>query len=221
MGSSPNVVEDLHGVVQIFSDGSIKRNDKNIDFTPFPVKDDGLVVWKDFCYDKLHSLNLRLYKPKSTTLKTKFSIIYYLHGGGFCLGSFTWPNIHNCCLRISSALQVIVVAPDYRLAPEHRLPAAVDDSLGALKWIQEMARNPNGDVVDCFDFDRFFVMGDSSGGNLAHHLAVRLGPGSPDLTPIKIRGYVMLAPFFGGLERTESEMKGLSETFLDLETIDR
>ncbi|GKC91301.1 probable carboxylesterase 15 [Tanacetum coccineum] len=97
---------------------------------------------------------------KSTRAGTKLSVMYFLQGGGFCGGSFAWPNFHNCCLRISSALHAIVVAPDYRLAPEHRLPAAIDDSFGALKLLQELARNPKNDVVDCFDFDKFFIIGD-------------------------------------------------------------
>ncbi|GJW03997.1 probable carboxylesterase 15 [Tanacetum coccineum] len=219
MGSLPHVVEDCYGLLQLFSDGSIHR-EKNIDFTAFSVKDDGSIQYKDYCYDKLNDLHLRLYKPKSATSTTKLPVVYFLHGGGFCFGSFAWPNFHNCCLRIASALHVNVVAPDHRLAPEHRLPAAIDDSFGALKWLQELARNPKSDLVDSFDFDRFFVIGDSCGGNIAHHLAVRLGPGSPELAPIKIRGYVMLAPFFGGIERTKSEAEGLPEKVLTIDVLD-
>ncbi|KAI3688014.1 hypothetical protein L1987_81720 [Smallanthus sonchifolius] len=221
MASLPYVMEDLAGVIQIFSDGSIHRHEL-IDSVAYPAKDDTSVVWKDYCYDKLHDLHLRIYKPSYTTTTTKLPVIYYLHGGGFCVGSFARPKYHNCCLRISEALHVIVVAPNARLAPEHRLPAAMDDSFVALKWLQGLARNPNGgqltdDVVGCCDFDRFSVFGDSSGGNLAHHLAVRLGPGSPELTPIKIRGYVMLTPFFGGTERTMSE--GLPEKVLNVDIL--
>ncbi|KAI7725789.1 hypothetical protein M8C21_013960 [Ambrosia artemisiifolia] len=226
MGSLPHVVEDCHGIVQIFSDGTIHRHE-NIDFSHFKIHDDGSVVWKDYCYNKIHNLHLRLYKPKTitttttTTTATKLPVMYFLHGGGFCLGSFAWPNFHNCCLRLSSALHAIVVAPDYRLAPEHRLPAAFDDSLGALKWLQAMAGNPNGEeVVKGMDFDKVFITGDSSGGNIAHYLAVRLGPGSPELNPIKIRGYVMMAPFFGGKERTKSEAEGLPEKLLTVDLLD-
>nr|XP_043613054.1 probable carboxylesterase 15 [Erigeron canadensis] len=219
MGSLPYVVEDLHGILQLFSDGSIYRC-QNIDFPPFPLEDeDGSVEWKDYCYDKLHDLHLRIYKPKSIT--TKLPVINYLHGGGFCVGSFAWPHVHNLCLRMSSSLDAIVVATDYRLAPEHRVPSALDDSLCALKWLQGCCDDHHViNNVDCFDFDRVFIIGDSSGGNIAHHLAVRLGPGSSELTPIKIRGYVMLAPFFGGTKRTKSEEQGLPEKFLNMDTID-
>ncbi|KAJ0605643.1 putative carboxylesterase [Helianthus annuus] len=225
MGSLPHVVEDCHGIVQIFSDGTINRHE-NIDFSAFKIHDDGSVAWKDYCYNKLHNLHLRIYKPKTTTTATttaKLPVIYFFHGGGFCFGSFAWPNFHNCCLRLASALNTIVVAPDYRLAPEHRLPAALDDSFDTLKWLQAMAndQNPNGgDVVDGVDFDRVFITGDSSGGNIGHYLAVRLGPGSPELTPIKIRGYVLMAPFFGGMERTKSEAEGLPEKMLTVDLLD-
>jgi acetyl esterase/lipase len=45
------------------------------------------------------------------------------------------------------------------------------------------------------DFDKVFLLGDSSGGNMAHHVGIRLGPGSIELQPVRVRGYVLLAPF--------------------------
>lgn len=219
MGSLPHLVEDCQGILQVYSDGSIFRLDE-IDFN-IPVQDDGSVVWKDSVFDKKHGLSLRLYKPIFAA--AKLPIIYYLHGGGFCVGSRTWPNCHNCCLRLSSGLQAIVVSPDYRLAPEHRLPAAMEDSVTAIKWLQAQATCKNGDtwLCDGVDFDRVFILGDSSGGNVAHHMAVRFGPGSVELAPVRVRGYVLLAPFFGGTERTKSEAEGEPEPFLNLEILDR
>lgn len=73
-----------------------------------------------------------------------------------------------------------------------------------------------GDV----DFERVFVLGDSSGGNITHHLAVQFGAGSPELRPVRVRGYVLMAPFFGGVARTKSE-EGPSEAVLNLEILDR
>jgi len=72
---------------------------------------------------------------------------------------------------------------------------------------------------DVVDFDQVFVVGDSSGGNIAHQLAVFLGTGSPQLHPVRVRGYVLLAPFFGGSARTNSEAG--SEPFLNLDALDR
>ncbi|CAI9780264.1 unnamed protein product [Fraxinus pennsylvanica] len=224
MGSLLHVVEDHLGILQILSNGSIFRlEEKDIVF-PMKVHDDGSVIWKDCLYDKKHDLHLRLYKPRSPpNPTTKLPILFFLHGGGFIVGSRTWPNFQNCCLRLASGLQALVVAPDYRLAPENRLPAAVDDALSAVKWLQdEILAGNNSDawVRDGVDLDRVFIVGDSSGGNLAHHLAVKLGPGSPELAPVRVRGYVLLAPFFGGIVRTKSEAEGLSEPFLNLQVLD-
>ncbi|KAH6802815.1 alpha/beta-Hydrolases superfamily protein [Perilla frutescens var. frutescens] len=191
------------------------------------VQDDGTAVWKDCLFDKKHNLHLRLYKPRSaTTSAANLPVLYFFHGGGFCIGSRDWPNCHSCCLRLASALQVLVVAPDYRLAPEHRLPAAVEDALSSVNWLQQQALLSDSGGADEWlregiDFDRVFILGDSSGGNLAHHLAVEFRRGSPDLAPVRVRGYVLMAPFFGGVVRTKSEAEGPPEQFLNLEMLDR
>ncbi|CAL0310028.1 unnamed protein product [Lupinus luteus] len=226
MGSNPDVVEDCMGFLKLFSDGSIYRSN-NITFQASPIEDN-TVVFKDCLFDKRFNLHLSLYNPQNQ-IKKKLPIVMFLHGGGFCFGSRTWPDIHNCCMRLATGLEAVVVAPDYRLAPEHRLPAAVDDGLEAVRWLQRKAlsfkdSHNNGSVDDAWlndvDFDRVFIVGDSSGGNIAHHVAVRLGSGSREMEPVRIRGYVLLAPFFGGVARTKSE-EGPPEPILNLEILDR
>lgn len=73
------------------------------------------------------------------------------------------------------ALQAVVVSPDYRLAPEHRLPAALDDGLATLRWLQKQALGWDPDPwlgEGRVDYGKVFLVGDSSGGNIAHHLAL-------------------------------------------------
>ncbi|KAJ1392748.1 Alpha/Beta hydrolase fold [Sesbania bispinosa] len=229
MGSLPHLVEDCMGYLQLYSDGSIFRSN-DIKFQVSAIEDNS-VTFKDCLFDKRFNLSLRLYKPQNSNPNNNncnckmLPVVIFLHGGGFCFGSRTWPHIHNCCMRLCSGLQALVVAPDYRLAPEHRLPAAVDDAVEAVRWLQrqglslkEEGGDPwlNGDV----DFDRVFIVGDSSGGNIAHHLAVRFGSGSTEMDPVRIRGYVLLAPFFGGVVRTKSE-EGPPEHMLNLDLLDR
>lgn len=192
MGSLPHVVEDIHGVLQVYSDGTVFRPDINLNI---PIHDDCSVVWKDCQFDNQNNLYLRLYKPTSTstdTTSSKRPIMYFFHGGGFCVGSCTWPNNHNACLLLSSGMQALVVAPDYMLAPEHRLPAAINDALTSLKWLQAqaMSDSPAKWFRDQVDFDQVYIIGDSSGGNMTHHLAVQLGLGSQELAPV--RGYVVM-----------------------------
>lgn len=225
MGSLPHIVEDCMGVLQLYSDGTVFRL-KDMNFN-FPVVYDNSVLFKDCLFDEKLNLHLRMYKPKSKNFSTMTSgrlpIILYIHGGGFCVGCRTWPNSHNCCVRLASGLGAIVLSPDYRLAPEHRLPAAIDDAVSAVRWLQKQALGEAGGdtwLSGTVDFDRVFVVGDSSGGNIAHHLAVQFGVGSLETEPVRVRGYVLLGPFFGGEERTKSE-EGPCEELLNLEILDR
>ncbi|KAJ0014663.1 hypothetical protein Pint_19671 [Pistacia integerrima] len=227
MGSDDrHVVEDCFGHLILYSDGSISRT-KEIEFKT-PLLDHEQIIHKDFLFSEQHNLHLRLYKPKSNPSSTKkLPILYHLHGGGFCFGSLTYPHHQNICVRLANELQALVIEPDHRLAPEDRLPAALDDATSALKWLQDKAMHGGDDGnmgtwLDGVDFDRVFVLGYSSGGNLAHHLAVRFGGGgATELAPVRVRGYVLLSPFFGGLKRTRCEEERPFEGFWNLEMYDR
>ncbi|XP_051120906.1 probable carboxylesterase 15, partial [Andrographis paniculata] len=214
-------VDDCRGVLKVYSDGSIWRSDKPS--FQVPVFDDGSVVWKDVVFDAAHDLQLRLYKPAAAEASAKLPIFYYIHGGGFCIGSRTWPHCQNYCLKLAAELHAVVVSPDYRLAPENRLPAAIEDGYAAVKWLQGQAAadDPDSWLTDVADFGRVYISGDSAGGNIAHNLAVRLGAGSPELTPVRVRGYVYLAPFFGSSCWRKSEAEGSMDATLNLELIER
>ncbi|KAJ0027954.1 hypothetical protein Pint_36245 [Pistacia integerrima] len=233
MGSLPDfpkpyVIEDCMGAVKLYNNGTVLRcND-----TKFKASyvEDGSVQYKDYLYDPKNELKLRVYKPISGNPNPRFPVIFFIHGGGFCVGSFSWSNSHNSCIRLASTLKVLVVSIDYRLAPERRLPAAMEDAFNAVKWLQRKAMGLSEEDNECggdaawfkiseVDFDRVFVVGDSSGGNIAHHLAVRVGSDSAGFDPVRVRGYVLLAPFFGGVDRTKSE-EGPSETVLNLDILD-
>ena len=231
MAFPPHVVEDCMGLLKLLSDGTVLRSNINFQEQPQPTQHDNLVQFKDFVFLKKFNLHLRFYKPKfednddddnENNNKKLLPVVMFLHGGGFCFGSRAWPHMHSCCVRLATSLRAAVVAPDYRLAPEHRLPAAVDDGVEAVRWLQRQKGHHGGDewVTRGVDFDRVFILGDSSGGNIAHHLAVQLGPGSREMDPVRVRGYVLLGPFFGGVVRTRSEV-GPPEQMLTLELLDR
>ena len=98
----------------------------------------------------------RVYKPGSDS---GLPVLIYFHGGGYVIGSL---ESHDCvCRTLCVEANCIVVAVDYRLAPEHKYPAAIDDCWAATRWLAENAGSLGGDI------DRVAVGGDSAGGNLA------------------------------------------------------
>ncbi len=106
---------------------------------------------------------VRIYRPAA---RTPLPLLLYAHGGGWVTGSLE--SHDRLCRILASRLNAIVVAVDYRCAPEHVFPAALDDVAQAWHWARACASALGADGV------RFAVAGDSSGGNLAAALTLRL-----------------------------------------------
>jgi acetyl esterase len=108
-------------------------------------------------------IGLRVYRPAADAPP---GVIAYLHGGGWALGSLDgFDAVSRALAHASGAL---VASVDYRLAPEHPFPAALDDALVAVRWLAGHASELGGDG------GRLAVAGDSAGGNLAAVVARRL-----------------------------------------------
>jgi len=101
-------------------------------------------------------LKVRLYRPSE---KIDLPVIIYYHGGGWVVGSIE--SHDNICRKLANRASAIVISVDYRLSPENKFPAAVEDAFAALKWAHAEARSFGGLP------DRIVVCGDSAGGNLA------------------------------------------------------
>lgn len=104
---------------------------------------------------------LRIYRPDGNG---PWGTLVFFHGGGFVIGDLD-SHDRECRLLCQKA-GCIVVAVDYRLAPEHKLPAAHEDAYAALTWVHEHAQSLGGDP------NRLAVGGDSAGGNLAAVMAI-------------------------------------------------
>jgi acetyl esterase len=107
----------------------------------------------------------RIYTPK--TLRTKDGLapcLVFFHGGGWVIGNLETHDV--VCRKLAYEGELIVISVDYRLAPEHKFPAAVDDAITSTKWISDNAGKLG------IDASRLMVGGDSAGGNLAAVVAL-------------------------------------------------
>jgi acetyl esterase len=103
-------------------------------------------------------LRIRIYRPAGVVARLLPAILYF-HGGGWVMGSLEGYDL--VCRYISARTGCAVVAVDYRLAPEHKFPAAIDDAVASFRWL---ATNATALGIDPA---RLVVAGDSAGGNIA------------------------------------------------------
>ncbi|MFC4295434.1 alpha/beta hydrolase [Novosphingobium tardum] len=108
------------------------------------------------CPGPAGQIPLRLYDARES--RDPGPVVMFFHGGGFVIGDLD--THHNLCTEIAAELDLPVVAVHYRLAPEHKFPAAPDDCEAATRWVAgnpaELGRKATG----------LIPMGDSAGGNL-------------------------------------------------------
>jgi acetyl esterase len=110
------------------------------------------------------NIALRLYRPLGSEPQAKLPVLVYYHGGGWVIGDL---DTHDTlCRELANGSGCAVVSVDYRMGPEHRFPAAVDDSIAALRWVHANAHQLGIDAA------RIAVGGDSAGGNLAAVVAI-------------------------------------------------
>src|SRR5216110_503685 len=107
---------------------------------------------------------VRVYRPVGAGADTALPALVYFHGGGWVIGDLETHDV--LCRQLTAEAGVEVIAVDYRLAPEHKFPAAADDAWAATRWIAAHAAELGVDA------DRLAVGGDSAGGNLAAVVAL-------------------------------------------------
>ncbi|XP_071728653.1 carboxylesterase 1-like [Rutidosis leptorrhynchoides] len=185
------------------------------------------VLSKDITINPVTKTWVRIYIPKQTLTNTitpiqKLPLIVYYHGGGFVIMSASTTVSHDFCNQLATHLPAVIVSVDYRLAPEHRLPAAYDDGVKALNWVKS-TQEPW--LIDFADFCNCYLMGTSAGANIAYHVGQSLSSRVNDGEVLKIKGLMLHNLFIGGVKRTESEIQlgnvgqltlSHSDTFWDL-----
>ncbi len=135
---------------------------------------------------------VRVYRPRAAAPTAKLPLLVYFHGGGWVIGDIE--THHTMCQRLCEAGQLVVVSVDYRLAPEHRFPACVDDCWAATVW---SAANAAALGVDG---SKVAVGGDSAGGNLAAVMALM----ARDRGGVQVGFQLLLYPAVDALANTGS-----------------
>nr|AZL47123.1 gibberellin binding protein [Panax ginseng] len=152
-----------------------------------------------------NEVNVNEAKPLSTT--EIVPVIIFFHGGSFAHSSANSAIYDTFCRRLVGICKAVVVSVNYRRSPEHRYPCAYDDGWAALKWVHSRSWLQSGKDSKA----HVYLAGDSSGGNIAHHVAVRAAESG-----VEVLGNIVLHPFFGGQERKESETRLDGKYFMTL-----
>jgi len=224
---SKQIIDEITGIIRIYSDGSIERP-LNILNTPVSASQAFVngVATRDLKINPQTGIWARIYLPETSpdmSQVEKYPILLHFHGGGFCIGSADWRCLNLFLSRLVKQCRVMCVSVDYRLAPEHRLPAACEDGMESLEWLHRLAR---GDSEDPWlsahgDFTRCILLGESAGGNLVHEVAIRAAT-MERLHPLRLRGGIMIHPGFVREQRSRSEMETPPDiAMLSTETVDK
>jgi acetyl esterase len=129
------------------------------------------------------TIGARIYTPKTLRQASgRAPCLVFFHGGGWVIGDLDSHDV--VCRKLADEGQLIVISVDYRLAPEHKFPAAVEDAITATNWVADHAR------LFGIDAARLVVGGDSAGGNLAAVVAIA----SRDGNAPSIAGQVLIYP---------------------------
>lgn len=138
-------------------------------------------------------------------------VIIFFHGGSFAHSSCNSAIYDTLCRRLVGICNAIVVSVNYRRAPENRFPSAYDDGWTALKWVtsKKWMQSKTDSKV------HVYLAGDSSGGNIAHNVALRAAE-----SDVEVFGSILLNPMFGGEKRTESETRLDGKYFVTLQDRD-
>ena len=156
----------------------------------------------------LGAIPVRLCRPLGASPEALLPVLVYFHGGGWVIGDLDTHDV--LCRELANAAGCAIVAVDYRVAPKHRFPAAVDDCLAATYWVQRNA------ALLGIDRARLGVGGDSAGGNLAAVVAL----GARDAGDLPIAFQLLIYPGTDMRRNAASHENNGQGYLLTRETID-
>ncbi|XP_076913801.1 putative carboxylesterase 17 [Bidens hawaiensis] len=226
MAAGRKVTEHIPGWLTVYDDGFVDRSwTKPLQFKfmsdPVPPHDhfvDGVSTHDLTLHNIKPDFRVRVYLPELPETQ-KLPIILHFHGGGFCITQPDWFRYYYIYTRTARESGAIVVSPYLPLAPEHCLPAAIDDGYATLLWLQDLANQKTHDPLlsTRVDFNRVFLIGDSSGANIVHQVAKI----SANENMIRLAGAILIQPVFLRSMRSKSELEKPQSLMFTLDMLDR
>ncbi|KAK3140895.1 hypothetical protein QOZ80_5AG0407330 [Eleusine coracana subsp. coracana] len=203
---STEIADDLSPFLRQYKDGRVERLVSSNFVPASEAPGANGVATRDVVIDPTTGVSARLFlnvgAAANGSNNRRLPVIVYFHGGGLCTGSAFSKLFHRYAASLSARAAALVVSVDYRLAPEHPVPAAFDDAWAALRWVTK-TRPDDPWLVDHADRASIFLAGESAGANIAHNVAARAAAASDD--DVHIEGMILLHPFFWGPDRLPSE----------------
>ncbi|XP_044946286.1 probable carboxylesterase 17 [Hordeum vulgare subsp. vulgare] len=223
------LVEDIGGWIKVYDDGTVERSPPPPEasqlataIAPYDVPRDGVTV-----HDIPSNPPLRLYLPEAARpAGRRLPVLLHFHAGVFCLSDPTWSLYHGFYARLAASIPIAgIVSITLPLAPEHPLPAAIDAGFAAIDWLNSLAQpgllpEPAGRLKAVADLSRVFLIGDSNGANLVHHVAA--GFTSAERGQVRLAGAILLNPGFSRSTPSRSESAEVQvDPYMDYKMVDR
>uniref|UniRef100_A0A0E0LLH7 Alpha/beta hydrolase fold-3 domain-containing protein n=1 Tax=Oryza punctata TaxID=4537 RepID=A0A0E0LLH7_ORYPU len=214
----------LRPFIRKYNDGRVERILRS-NFVPAsedPAASRG-VATRDVIIDEHKGVYARLFLPSggatvrgTDTDDRRLPVVVYIHGGSFCTESAFCRTYHRYATSLASCAGALVVSVEYRLAPEHPVPAAHDDAWAALRWTASLS---DPWLANYADPSRTFIAGDSAGGHIAYRTAVRASR-EGDSHGVDIEGLIVIHPYFWGAHMLPSEAAWDGESVITPETVE-
>lgn len=197
METDSELLHDLPPLFRQYKSGRVERFSGATAAFPPPFDPTTGISSKVAVIDPSTPVSACLYLPPNQPSTSTLPILLYFHGGAFCIESAFSNTYHPHLTCLASLARLLIISVDYRLAPEHPLPAAYDDCWSAIQWVFSrsdpwLARFGN--------LRRVFLAGDSAGANIAHRMAVRAGEKG-----LGFEGMALVHPYFWGSEPVGNE----------------
>jgi acetyl esterase/lipase len=202
--------------IRLNPDGSLTRNGEAKLLPPAPSGEsvavtaaDGpahrIVHSNDAPLSAANGTSVRLFVPGGVGARdgSRLPLILYFHGGGYVLFRAASEPFHNNAAVLAATVPAAVASVDYRLAPEHRLPAAFDDAADAVRWVRSYAAGSPGRPI--------FIMGCHNGASIAFRAALAAVDQG-----VELRGLILNQAHHSGLERTAAEQASVDDRVLPL-----